>query len=224
MSELIQTTSEADFLRLITVFMEMGDAQQIRSWRSDILMKLHKSITLDEVTTFDCGAARAKYVNELLSPVLPSMTSSLICNCPTSKIKQYPTLPLSRIKLVVKTVEKLPELIRAKEKDFEDIEKTCRVCKNKKKKVVEFGDVVVITVIYPKLFKCDDIPKEFPLKGQRYGLRSTIDYGGLGHVISRCLRKDNKWYVYDDNQRNVKESSETCEPYILFYEREWPKL
>lgn len=219
--EVIQDSPEADFLRLATVFARTGASSRIYDWRTEILMRIQEPIKRNGVFILDRLCSTNDFLEMVLLPVFPVVTSALSCGCPESQ-ENYGKLRVNCDQLKENGIKQLEDAVLVtKEKDLSDVVENCGACGRKKlTRSYHINDIAFIMIDLREIIDHRKFPREITLKGQRYTFMSSIDIvPKIPHVVSYCQQNNGKWCLYDNSKREIFESPANTVPMLLFYER-----
>lgn len=214
--ERIRTSPDADLERFIAVFAQGGVSQQVYRLRRELLSKTCFISSSDNVKFIRCASTSIQNLIQFVGPLFSAMTSTSSCKCQI--VRKFTALPVDCRHL--RSFGRLG-IQRAIDKRING-NIVCKHCGQRHTEIHEFGDIVFINV-GPPIAKLQSIlnPRKISLtlKGQKYNLVCMIDRKRSTHSAVSCLRKDGKWYHYDDNLNTVKELRTRSMPNLLVYRK-----
>lgn len=171
---LIRKSDDADLPRFIASSVEGGITRQTYRWRRELTTKQSFIRTKDDVKFIHPSSSVFDLLQEFVTPLFPSMTSTTGCKC---KIKRtFVTLPVEHSFIFVYGASFL-QLAIDDRVNSEMI--LCKRCGESKPDTHVFGAFVFVTggavenekVTMKKEKQLGNIPKQIDLRGKKYGKR-----------------------------------------------------
>lgn len=215
----IRKSPEADTARFVAVLVQQGVSTEIYSWRTAMLSGMCFTISENNIKFFRCSSSPVDGLTQFVS-LFPAVTSTSNCNCRIEK--RFILLPID-VKHF-KSNRGFKGLQKAIDKRISSGMILCKRCGQLHVENLVFGDIVFVAVGPPikELQLVTDlkgIPLTIKLQGQLYDLRCFTDNMKENHGMANCLRRDGKWYQYDDNLKTAETLGKKTVPYLLMFRK-----